>query len=151
MEFLRSFLRHQRALDLTTRTTTSARFKLKCFRIFSKNVQSFIVLFFTWKVSAVIFIGDSSALSPSQNDWPGSCHHDIPAKSRSRMTTAGYHVFPPKWRGLTREHYSVLKNSRTRTGPCLRIESSLSFRCGNQWWKTWNVGYFLRLANRRYY
>ena len=88
-EFLRSFLRHQRALYLRTRTaTTSTRFNLKCFRIFSKNVQSFTVLFFTWKVSAIIFIGDSLALSRSQNDWTCSCHYDILAKTRSRMTTA---------------------------------------------------------------
>ena len=88
-EFLRSFLRHQRALYLRTRTaTTSTRFNLKCFRIFSKNVQSFIVLFFTWKASAIIFMGDSLALSRSQNDWTCSYHYDILAKTRSRMTTA---------------------------------------------------------------
>ena len=88
-EFLRSFLRHQRALYLRTRTaTTSTRFNLKCFRIFSKNVQSFIVLFFTRKVSAIIFIGDSLALSRSQNDGTCSCHYDILAKTRRRMTTA---------------------------------------------------------------
>ena len=33
----------------------------------------------------------------------------------------GYHVFPPKWRWLTREQYSVLKNSRTPS--CLRLRS----------------------------
>ena len=49
--------------------TTITRFNLKFFRLFSKNIQpgNFIALFFTWKISAVIFIG-GLALPRSQND-----------------------------------------------------------------------------------
>ena len=49
--------------------TTSTRFDLKFFRILLKlfNSESFIVLFFTWKVSAIIFIGEGLALLLLQN------------------------------------------------------------------------------------
>ena len=40
-------------------------------------------------------------------------HHDILAKTRSRMTTA-ITLSPPKWLWLTRAHYSELRNSRPR-------------------------------------
>ena len=139
-EFLRSFLRHQRALYLRTRTaTTSTRFNLKCFRIFSKNVQSFIVLFFTWKVSAIIFTGGNLALSRSQNDWTCSCHYDILAKTRSRMTTAT--TFSRQndvgSRASTTQYWEnlvvvVVLVSESKALYHFAVETS----GGNQWWKT---------------
>ena len=56
---------------MRTTTTTSTRFNLKFFRVLSKNIQpgKLHCTIFTWKISAVIFIGEDLAL-------------------RSRMTTA---------------------------------------------------------------
>ena len=52
----RSILQKKRPLDSRTRTTTTARFDLKFFRVLSKidTPELFIVLFFTKKVSDVI-------------------------------------------------------------------------------------------------
>ena len=66
-----------------------------------------------------------SAFSRSPNDetsniWCCFLHHDICAKTRSRMTV-GYHIFPPKWRWFTRVRYLVLRKSRTRSRTRLRI------------------------------
>ena len=77
-----------------TRTTMSARFDLKFFRVFS-NVdfpESVIWPFFTRKVSTVIFSEGGYVLSRSQNYITSNIwylvHYDIRAKTRSRMTTA---------------------------------------------------------------
>ena len=50
------YFRKKRPLDSRTRTTTTARFDLKFFRVLSKidTPELFIVLFFTKKVSDVI-------------------------------------------------------------------------------------------------
>ena len=86
------------------------------------------------KVSTVILseLG-YSAFSRSPNDatsniWSCFLHHDIRAKTRSRITVSD-HVFPPKWRWFTRVCYLVLRKSRTRCRTCLRISRFLI------WWK----------------
>ena len=58
-----------RPLDSRTRTTTSTRFDLKFFRVFSKYRLPVIDLpFFTRKVSIVIFSEGGYTLSRTQND-----------------------------------------------------------------------------------
>ena len=60
----------ERALDLM-RKRTSTGLNLKFFFAYSRNIfkpASFIVLRFTCKISAVIFIGEGLALFRSQND-----------------------------------------------------------------------------------
>ena len=62
---------YQRPLDLKTRTTTSTRFDFFEFFTYFQNIdspESFILPFFTGKVSTVIFSEDGYALSRSKND-----------------------------------------------------------------------------------
>ena len=60
----------ERPLDSRTRTTTSTRFDVKFFRVFSKYrlQEGFILPFFTRKVSTVTFSEGVYTLSPSEND-----------------------------------------------------------------------------------
>ena len=77
-----------RPLDSKTRT----RFDLKFFRVFSNCIdfpENFILPFLTRKFSTVIFSEGGYAPSRSQNDKTLISrfrHHDIVAKTRSRMT-----------------------------------------------------------------
>ena len=91
-------------------------FTLKFFAYCRKihNPESFIVLFFTLKISAVIFIGEGLALSRLQNDLTSNIWWFVPANTtfsqklvveRRRLPRHAMGVFPPKWRWLTQEHY----------------------------------------------
>ena len=78
---------------MRTKKTTSTRFNLKFFGVLSKHIQPgrLHCTIFTWKISAVIFIGEGFALSRLQNDYnliTYSIHYYILANTRSRMTTA---------------------------------------------------------------
>ena len=92
-----TFISNKRALDLTTRTTTSTRFNLNCFRVFSNNIYlgklhctifhlKKMPLFLLEKVS--LFPGRKTIkLQKLDNLLPPPPHYDILAKTRSRMTT----------------------------------------------------------------
>jgi len=149
MEFLRSFLRHQRALDLEDEDDYDCKIYIKVFSDILEKCSILHCTVFTWKVSAIIFIGDSLALSWSQNDWTCSCHYDILAKTLSRMTTTVT---------FSRQNDAGSRASTTQYWENLVLvvvlvseSKALYHFAGKLVVEMRNVGYFVRLANRCYY
>ena len=87
----------QLPVGLLARTTTTTRFDFKLFRVTIDSFESFILPFFTRKVSTVTFSEGGYTLSRSPNDKTSNTHShfDNLSKSRSRSDD-GYQVFPPK-------------------------------------------------------
>ena len=123
----RSHLRES-PLDWRTRTTTSKRFDLKCFRVFFKYRPPRKASFYNSsleKLALLSLVKEVNALSRSQNDITSTIWYLVSATSTVSLKLVvewrRLPRFPPKWRWFTREHYSLLRKSRTRSRTRLRI------------------------------